>query len=93
MRKLFRITLPTEPVSFYGDVVYFASSSMEEAAKMYPNAKRIEHISDNCFINSGDRYELLQECLNFIDTGANTFTLTDRINLTDKIKHHLNEYR
>jgi len=84
MKKLFMVTLPASITSFY-----YACSSLEEVVRDYPNAKRIELIADKVLINSGDRYNLLNECLMFISQGANTFTNVERIELVDKIKAHL----
>lgn len=82
MKQLYLITLANTEF-------YFAAKSLAEVAEMYPQAKNVKWIADEVVVNSGERYDLLKEAYDYINSGANTYTLEVRQSLVERIKKHL----
>lgn len=82
MNQLYLITIKDH-------TFYCGAKNLSVIAEQYPNANKIEFVSEKVVFNSGDRYDLLKEAYNFISSGANTFSNEQRFELKDKIKLHL----
>lgn len=81
--KLYLITVGN--ISFY-----CGAPDLEALVKQYPNAVKIEHISDKVVFNSEEGYNLLQKVYQFLELGPNVVSLEEKNNLQDKIKKYLN---
>ena len=60
MKKLYRITVSSEPF-------YFGAKSLKDVVEFYPSAKVVEFIDDKLLVNESNRSRLLEKAFNFIN--------------------------
>lgn len=70
-----------------GEKNHVVANDLNEIQKIYDiGFKSLEVIDEKPIVLSDKKNEILLECLNFIETGANTQSNEKRIELEDKIR-------
>lgn len=68
---------------------YCGAPSLEALVKLYPNATKIEHISDKVVFSGEEGYNLLKKVYEFFKLGPHVFSVEEKNNLQDQIKQYL----